>query len=1238
MAIQQSGNPREQRGRFPRWIWKIAFSLTLIFIIAAGVFWIWKVWGSLTDTLSAIFTALGTICGFIGLLSLFHSSQDSQTPASSQPPSIQQIFNFPYPQPSLPQTIYSADSKDVNSHSGDKDEPTKNQQQSSSPEKQLIHTYSEDQFIQDKKAYAEWLEQRYRIFKLGIIRHLLEEHAVEYEDPSIGSIFVPVQSRLSTRKLRGTLSLGTVIELLTSLRKQAELTQSRTTPRHLVLLGGPGRGKSTLIQYLVWGHAAAHLFGHSALLADVSLLQWCPIPLYVDLSQISFNRTGSDDFLSCTIKILQSQGVPVENTDQFFKRMLSEEETLLLLDGLDEIIQDRQFVIEGVEELSWDVKRTILVTSRVVGYYTKALSTALFSEADIQSFDKKQIHLFLDKWYKHTLTSLQQDTQQEQEVFYKRIVDDPRLYELATNPLLLTIMTALYHQNPDALPHKRVQIYEQCARTLLEHWTKVRGSSVERQDVVMSEREQYLCAGLLGYEIHQHAQRSEAETNTMATDTLTKFASNFVSEGFILDKIEHFPEGFPKKYGYLSISWPKQAEAFFELMQLDMGLIVKRGTGRQNEALYSFVHRTFQEYFAAVYVYERYHQKGEKSNSTVIKDFLQEYLHDPHWYEIILLLFEKLERKLATEHLRQILEGKIKSHRSKFHETMQQDLFFVSSCLEEEITVEDELAEQIISLLSEIAKRSPFPSQREDALKHLDSLIQTQLYNKLAQNIIVELITKKDLLDIPVKRDAASILYLRSLTGSKEQQQGIETLLDIAEHSDPIDGYTIIRTALVLCWISPQGSEEQQLAIQTLLNAAQRPEFSVSQVIQGALEISSFMHRDAVPTWLTPRILLRLAERPNLSVEEIITVAQGLYQRSAEGSKEKQFAHQMLLALLQRADLSVGQLFQGILALYLIEGKDSKERENFAQKLLDMTQHIDLAVEQVIQSSGTLYEKGYKGSKERRLASRILLLLAKRSDLSIEQAIQASQVLFRYSSREPQAQQFATEKLLALSQRPDLSNEQAIQAALALYRSCSHESKEERFATEQLIYLAQHSETSITQIIQAALTIFRFSFGNLENELLAARILWYLTQRSYLVFEQNAQAHETLNQHSFNKLKAKQQVMFALWRLTYNPKLTTAQRLLTLVPFLEAGDSENISYEDKAQAVQLVCSLLEGKEAKKFLAEHWKSRVEQIELPDLPPILQLAKDDFLPTRIRNDMYWILKHMIPQFDKMDSLNS
>ena len=71
-------------------------------------------------------------------------------------------------------------------------------------------------------------------------------------------------------------------------------------------------------------------------------------------------------------------------------------------------------------------------------------------------------------------------------------------------------------------------------------------------------------------------------------------------------------------------------------MQVEAGLIVERGTDEKGETLYGFVHRTFQEYFAAADVEERYRQDEDPS---IISQFLAEHLHDPHWREVIFLLF-----------------------------------------------------------------------------------------------------------------------------------------------------------------------------------------------------------------------------------------------------------------------------------------------------------------------------------------------------------------------------------------------------------------------------------------------------------------------------------------------------------------------------------------------------------------------------------------------------------------------
>src|SRR5205823_6275477 len=73
-----------------------------------------------------------------------------------------------------------------------------------------------------------------------------------------------------------------------------------------------------------------------------------------------------------------------------------------------------------------------------------------------------------------------------------------------------------------------------------------------------------------------------------------------------------------------------EAERFLDLVKTEAGLIVERGTD-QRGPLYGFVHRTFQEYFAAVAVFE---QSKQEDDPAIISDFLKEHFHDPHWNEV----------------------------------------------------------------------------------------------------------------------------------------------------------------------------------------------------------------------------------------------------------------------------------------------------------------------------------------------------------------------------------------------------------------------------------------------------------------------------------------------------------------------------------------------------------------------------------------------------------------------------
>ena len=142
---------------------------------------------------------------------------------------------------------------------------------------------------------------------------------------------------------------------------------------------------------------------------------------------------------------------------------------LVLFDGLDEVatLSERRQLVEQIELFAQRYPgNRILVTSRPVGYELASISDPTFQHADIQSFDDEQIHQFLESWYRYVLrfSSLPFEAHQELEAFFKTLQENPRLHKLATNPLLLTVMTALHRY--ERLPDERVLIYDKCSDLL----------------------------------------------------------------------------------------------------------------------------------------------------------------------------------------------------------------------------------------------------------------------------------------------------------------------------------------------------------------------------------------------------------------------------------------------------------------------------------------------------------------------------------------------------------------------------------------------------------------------------------------------------------------------------------------------------------------------------------------------------------------------------------------------------
>ena len=294
------------------------------------------------------------------------------------------------------------------------------------------------------------------------------------------------------------------------LRRLSVLDMLNREPR-LVLLGDPGSGKSTFINF-----AAMCLAGEGLGRADYNLaLLTAPLPEDADPINTSLPRRtpvkplkpkpqpwahGALLPMRIILRDFAARGLPdakqratandvwrfVEGELEAaalgdyapqLRQRLIERGGLLLLDGLDEVPEaDRRRVQirQAVEDFAATFPRCrILVTSRTYAYQKQDWRLPGFAEAILAPFSPGQIRQFIDRWYDHiaVLRGLNpDDAQGKAELLKYAIFSSDRLPGLAERPLLLTLMASLHAWRGGSLPEKREQLYSDTVDLLLDWW------------------------------------------------------------------------------------------------------------------------------------------------------------------------------------------------------------------------------------------------------------------------------------------------------------------------------------------------------------------------------------------------------------------------------------------------------------------------------------------------------------------------------------------------------------------------------------------------------------------------------------------------------------------------------------------------------------------------------------------------------------------------------------------------
>ncbi|MEZ4679282.1 MAG: NACHT domain-containing protein [Caldilineaceae bacterium] len=457
-------------------------------------------------------------------------------------------------------------------------------------------------------------------------------HQCEYL-PLQGMAFDARSAVLASRQRVGLLDV--YIDLNTTAKTEATAGGSRMQPlpvlhalirsQRMVLLGAPGSGKSTFLNYLAYCLANHHLQPGDGWLQH-HLATWPEawqtlLPIAVTLRDLAA-WIESEEISQRNSRLLLDylqHWLHERILDEYYfvlKDHLRRGQAVLLLDGLDEL-PDNERLRQQITEMIGDLPEAfpnapILVTCRVLSYRTSPwqLDELIWPIFELAELTDHQVRHFIQDWYQLMLSMQVVSSIGTLSDRLQQAVFRPDLLRLARNPLLLTVM-ALVHTHKGQLPDARALLFEAVVELLLWRWEAIKlknknGSETTWRQLLASAQlnEEHMKQRLCRLAFHIHG-RAQTGSNRDATADIT--------ESELLATLR---ELHPSR----NLAW---AERLVQIIQLRAGLLVEK-----SPKLFGFPHRTFQEYLAAC------HLAGQA-------DFVQQALflieRRQSWYEVILL-------------------------------------------------------------------------------------------------------------------------------------------------------------------------------------------------------------------------------------------------------------------------------------------------------------------------------------------------------------------------------------------------------------------------------------------------------------------------------------------------------------------------------------------------------------------------------------------------------------------------
>lgn len=362
-----------------------------------------------------------------------------------------------------------------------------------------------------KVVAAQWAEDE-----------VLKFSQAEVDREKVADLFVDV----TADKLSSIAGAGPAVATPFHVGGAAKHLLAAPTP-FTIVRGAPGQGKSTLSQYVCQAHRNAFMpEGHRS--SDLPDVQKPRFPLRLDLSDYSRWLRGQDPWsaeeskpskkskrsdATATLEAFladlvthESGGVATSASDiqTLFQRVPS----IVVLDGLDEVgsASARSRVVKSIDQFvgrggAYGDPPKVIVTTRPSAGELPEPSTKFFEVLALNPLTVPQRDEYLRKWC--AVRGIRGKEGRALRTSFREKSKELYIEELAGNPMQLTILLDLFHQQGAATPAQRTDLYDHYVDLLLAREANKHPDSVRKHKDELIE-----IVPFIGWYLQAHSEES----------------------------------------------------------------------------------------------------------------------------------------------------------------------------------------------------------------------------------------------------------------------------------------------------------------------------------------------------------------------------------------------------------------------------------------------------------------------------------------------------------------------------------------------------------------------------------------------------------------------------------------------------------------------------------------------------------------------------------------------------------